>query len=51
MIYAWREGNVKEELLAYQGMAQQYFYQGNLKKGSFLFDRAMSGEIEKSKTK
>lgn len=37
--------------MAYEGMATQYYYTGNMKKCSFLFDRVMSGTIEESNLK
>ena len=51
MTCAWRENDTVKELLAYEGMATQHYYTGNMKKCSFLFDRVMSGTIEESNLK
>ena len=48
MTCAWRENDIAKEIMAYEGMATQHYYTGNMKKCSFLFDRVMSGTIEES---
>lgn len=51
MQLAWKDNNPEMETAAFQGMAMQYFYTGELEKASFLNDRVMRGKRELQSSK
>ena len=46
--YAWYHNDNEKELKAYEGMAIENFYLGNMQKCNFLFERFMSGTLDDS---
>lgn len=47
---AWRLNNVQGERKAYEFLALQYFYLGNLAKAKYYNDRNMRGKCEKKES-
>lgn len=46
MFLAWYHDNFRLECEAYQGLALNYFYQGNISKARYYHDRAIRGKSE-----
>ena len=42
--YSWYSKNVEGEMMAYEYLAVQYFYMGNLERCKFYHNRSMAGE-------
>ena len=51
MYLAWRHGDRIDELRAYQGLAQQYFYTKDIKKCEFFTDRVLRCKCERKDSK
>jgi hypothetical protein len=44
---SWYLGDVKSEILAYEGISTSYYYMGELSISSYYKDRTMRGKVEK----
>ncbi|TNV83686.1 hypothetical protein FGO68_gene973 [Halteria grandinella] len=48
---AWDSNDYESEVAAFEGLAQQYYYLGDLKRAGFYLDRMQRGKVERKDSK